>query len=156
MFLSMSSFNSLVDDSNHSVQFSHSVVSESSWPHGPEHSRPPCPSPTPKIYPNSCLSSQWCHPAITSSVVPFFCCPQSFPASGSFPMSQIFVSGGQSTGVSVSAPVLPMNIEEWFPLGLTGLINWINLNIKGHKTRPGRYWKVAHSKPIQLSFNLLS
>ena len=83
-----------------SVQFSCSVMSHSLWPHGPQHTRPPCPSPTPRVYPNSCPSSQWCHPAISSSVVPFSSCPQSFPASGSFPMSQFFPSGGQSIGVS--------------------------------------------------------
>ena len=95
-----------------SVQFSHSLVSDSLWPHEPQHARPPCPSPTPGVYPNSCPSSQWCHPAISSSVVPFFSCPQSLPASGSFPVSQLFAWGGQSTGVSASASVLPMTTTK--------------------------------------------
>ena len=92
-----------------SVQFSHSVVSNSLWPHGPQNARLPCPSPTPGVYPNSCPLSQRCHPTISSSVVPFSSCPQSFLASGSFPMSQLFASGGQSIGVSTSTLVLPMN-----------------------------------------------
>ena len=103
----------------HSIQFSHSVVSDSLWPHGPQHTRPPCPSPTSRACSNSYPSSQWCHPTISSSVIPFSACLQSFPASGSFPMSQLFVSGGQSIGVSASESVLPMNIQDWFPLGLT-------------------------------------
>ena len=102
-----------------SVQFSCSVVSDSLWPHGLQHARLPCPSPTPIVYSNSCPLSRWCHPTISSSVVPFSHL-QSFPASGSFPMSQFFTSGGQSIGASAS--VLPMNIQNWFPLGLTGLI----------------------------------
>ena len=103
-------------------QFSHSFMSNSLQSHGLQHARLPCPSPTPGAYSNSCPSSQWCHPTISSSVVPFSSLLQSFPASGSFPMSQFFTSGGQSFGVSVSASVLPMNIQDWFPLGLTGLI----------------------------------
>ena len=99
-----------------SSQFSHSVVSNSLQPHGPRLTRPPCPSPTPRVYPNSCPLSQWCHPAISSSVVPFSSCPQSFPASGSFPMSQLFAWGGQSIGVSASASVLAMNTQDWSPL----------------------------------------
>ena len=113
------------------LQFS-SVQSLSSCPtlrpHQSQHARPPCPSPTPRVYPNSCPSSQWCHPAILSSVVPFSSCPQSLPASGSFPMSQLFVWGGRSTGVSASASVLPMNTQDWSPLGWTG---WISLQSKG-------------------------
>ena len=105
-----------------SDQFSHSVVSDSLWPHGLQHTRLPCPSPTPGAYSNSCPSSQWCHPTISSSVIPFSSCLQSFPASGSFSMSQFFTSSGQSIRVSASASVLPMNIQDWFPLGLTGLI----------------------------------
>ena len=101
-----------------SVQFNCSVVSYSLWPHESQHTRPPCASPTPGVYSNSCPSSQWCHPTISSSVIPFSSCLQSFPASGSFPKSQFFASGGQSTGVSASASVLPMNIQDWFPLGL--------------------------------------
>ena len=103
------------------VQFS-SVVSDSLWPHGLQHSRLPCPLPTPRAYSNSCPSSWWCHPTISSSVIPFSFCLQSFQASGSFPVSQFFPSGGQSIGTSTSASVLPMNIQDWFPLGLTGLI----------------------------------
>ena len=107
-----------------SVQFSCSVVSDSLWPRGLQHTRPPCPSPTHRVYSNSCPSSQWCHPAISSSVIPFSSCPQSLPASGSFSMSQFFPSGGQSIGVSASASVLPMNIQDWFPLGWTA---WVSL-----------------------------
>ena len=111
-----------------SVQFSRSVLSDSLWPHGLQHSRPHCPSPTPRVYSNSCPLSQWCHTTISSSVVPFSSCLQSFPASGSFPRSQFFTWGGQSIGVSTSASVLPMNIQDWFPLGWTG---WISLQSKG-------------------------
>ena len=103
-------------------QFRCSVVSDSLWPHGLQHTRLLCPSPTPRARSNSCSSSQWCHPTISSSVVPFSSCPQSFPASGSFPTSQLFASGGQSIGASASASVLPMNIQDWFSLWLTGLI----------------------------------
>ena len=105
-----------------SAQFSLSVVSNSLQPHGLQHARSPCPSLTPRIYPNSCPSSWWCHPTISSSIVPFSSCLQSFPASWYFPMSQFFTSGGQSTEVSASASVLPMNIQDWFPLGWTGWI----------------------------------
>ena len=105
-----------------SVQFSHPVVSNSLGPHGMQHTRPPCPSPTPGVYSNSCPLSWWCHPTISSSVIPLSSCLQSFPASRSFQLSQFFASGGQTIGVSVSASVLPMNIQDWFPLGLTGLI----------------------------------
>ena len=107
-----------------SVQFSHSVMCDSLWPHGLQHARLPCPPSTPRACSNSCPSCWWCHPAILSSVVPFSSCLQSFPASGSFPMNQFFESGGQSIGVWVSASFLPMNIQDWFPLGLTGLISW--------------------------------
>ena len=103
-----------------SVQFSHSVVSDSLQPHELQHARPPCPSATPGVYSNSCPSSWWCHPAISSSVVPFSSWPQSLPASGSFPMSQLFASGGQSIGVSASASVLSVNTQDWSPLGWTG------------------------------------
>ena len=110
-----------------SVQFSHSVVSTSLRPHGLQHTRLPCPSPTPGACSNSVPLSRWYHPTITSSVVPFSSYLQSFPASGSFPMSQFFVSGGQSTAASTSASVFPMNIQDWFLLGLTGLISeWIS------------------------------
>ena len=97
------------------------------WPHGLQHTRPPCPSPTLGVYSNSCPMSRWCHPTISSSVIPFSSCPQSLPASGSFQMSQ-FSSGGQSIGVSASASVLPVNIQDWFSLGWTG---WISLQSKG-------------------------
>ena len=106
-----------------SVQFSCLVRSNSLQPHETQHARPPCPSPTPRVYPNPCPLSRWCHPTILSSVVPFSSCPQSFPASGSFPMSQLFASGGQSIGVSASTSVLPMNTQGWSPLGWTGLIS---------------------------------
>ena len=105
------------------VQFSCSVVSNSLRPHGLQHARLPCPSPTPGACSNSCPSSRWCHPTISSSVVPFSSCLQMFLASGSFPMSLFFASYGQSIGVSASASVHPMNIQDWFPLGLTGLIS---------------------------------
>ena len=107
-----------------SVQFSRSVVSESLRPHALQHTRPPCPSPTPGVHSNSSPSSRWCHPAISSSVVPFSSCPQSLPASGSFPMSQLFAWGGQSIRVSASASVLPKNTQDWSPLGWTGCISW--------------------------------
>ena len=102
-------------------------MSNSLWPHEPQHARPPCLSPTAGVYPDPCPLSQWCHPTISSSVVPFSSCPQSFPASGSFPMSQLFASGGQSIGVSASTSVLPMNIQDWSPLGWTG---WMSLQSK--------------------------
>ena len=111
-----------------SVQFSRSVMSDSLRSHESQHARPPCLSPTPRVYSNLCPSSRWCHPAISSSVVPFSSCPQSLPASGSFPMSQLFARGGQSPGVSASATVLPMNTQDWSPLGWTG---WISLQSKG-------------------------
>ena len=111
-----------------SVQSSRSVVSDSLWPHELQHARPPCPSPTPGVHSDSCPSSQWCHPAISSSVVPFTSCPQSFPAWESFPMSQLFAWGGQSIGVSASASFLPKNTQDWSPLGWTG---WIFLQSKG-------------------------
>ena len=111
-----------------SVQFTHSVVSDFLQPHGLQHTRPPCPLPTPGVYSNSCPWSRWCHPTISSSVIPFSSCPQSFPASGSFPMSQFFTSRSQSIEVSASASVIPMNIQDWFPLGWTG---WISLLSKG-------------------------
>ena len=103
-----------------SFQFSCSVVSDSLWPHGLQHARPPCPSPTLGVYPNSCLLSQWCHLTISSSAIPFSSCLQSFPTSGSFQMSQLFTSGGQNIGISASKSVLPMNTQDWFPLGWTG------------------------------------
>ena len=110
------------------VQLSRSVMSNSLWPHGLKHARTPCQSPIPRVYSNSCPLSWWCHPNISSSVVPFSSCPQSFPESESFQMSQFFTSGGQSIGVSALASVLPMNIQDWFPLAWTG---WISLQSKG-------------------------
>ena len=109
-------------------QFSHSVVSDSLRPHEPQHARPPRPSPTPGFYPNPWPLSQWCHPTISSSVIPFSSCPRCFPASGFFQISQLFASGSQSIGVSASTSVLPMNIQDWCPLGWTG---WIFFQFKG-------------------------
>ena len=103
-------------------------MSDSLRPHESQHVRPPCPSPTPRVYSNSCPSGRWCHPAILSSVIPFSSCPQSLPASGSFPVSQLFAWGGQSIGASASASVLPMNSQDWSPLGWT---DWISLQSKG-------------------------
>ena len=111
-----------------SVQFSLSVVSDSFWPHGLQYARCLYLSPTPRVYSNSCPLSKWCHPAISSSVLPFSSLLQSFPASGSFPMSQFFTSGSQSIGASALASVLPTNTQDWFPLGWTG---WISLQSKG-------------------------
>ena len=111
-----------------SVQFSHSVGFDSLRPREPQHARPPCPSPTTGVHPNPCPLSWWCHPTISSSVVPFSSCPQSLPASGSFPMSQLFAWGGQSIGVSASTSVLPINTQDWSPLGWT---SWISLQSKG-------------------------
>ena len=113
-----------------SVKFSRSVVSDSLWPHEPQHARPPCPSPTPGVHPNPCPLCRWCHPTISFSLI--LCrplsCPQSFPASGAFQMSQLYASGGQSTGVSASTSVPPMNTHDWSPLGSTG---WISSQSKG-------------------------
>jgi len=111
-----------------SVQFSRSVVSDPLRPHESQHARPPCPSPTPGVHPDSRPSSQWCHPAISSSVIPFSSCLQSFPASESFPMSQLFTWGGQSIGVSASASVLPKKSQSWSPSEWTG---WVSLQSKG-------------------------
>ena len=113
-----------------SVQFSRSVVSDSLRPHESQHARPPCPSPTPGVHPNSCPSSRWCHPAISSSVIPFSSYPQSLPASESFPISQFFTWGGQSIGVSALASVLPKNTQDWSPLEWTV---WISLQSKGRE-----------------------
>ena len=115
-------FYSMYTPKCNSVQFSRSVVSDSLPPHELQHARPPCLSQTPRVYPNPCPSSQWCHPAISSSVIPFSSCPQSLPASGLFPMSQLFAWGGQSTGVSASASVLPMNTQDLSPSEWTGII----------------------------------
>jgi len=119
---------SYVGKSFNSVQFIRSVVSNSLWPHEPQDARPPCQSSTPTVHPNLCPLSQWCHPTISASVIPFSSCPQSFPASGSFQMSQLFASGDQNIRVSASTSVLPMNTQDWSPLGWTG---WISLQSKG-------------------------
>ena len=118
----------LFQNSSSSVHFSSSAMSDSLWPHGLQHARPPCLSPTPGVHSNSCPLSRWCHPIISSSVMPFSSHLQSFPASRSFQMSQFFAAGGQSIGVSASASVLTKNIQDWFPLGWTG---WISLQSKG-------------------------
>ena len=120
-----------------SVQSSHSVVSDSLRPDESQHARPPCPSPTPRVH--SCPSSQWCHPAISSSVVPFSSCLQSLPASESFPMSQLFASDGQSTGVSALASFLPKNTQDWSPLKRT---DWISLQSMG-------LWRIFSSTTVQ-------
>ena len=117
----------MLNIANYSVQFSRSVVSDSLWPHEPQHARPPYLSSTPGVHPNPCPLSRCCHPTISSSLIPFSC-PQSFPASGSFQVSQLFASGAQRTGVSTSTLVLPMNTQNWSPLGWTG---WISLQSKG-------------------------
>ena len=122
-----------------SFQFSHSVLSDSLQPHGLQQASLPCPSPTLRVCSNSCPLSQWCHPTISSSVIPFSSCLQSFPASGCFPTSQFFASGSQGTGVSTSASVLPMNTQDWFPLGWTG---WISLQSKG-------LWRVFSNTKVQ-------
>ena len=119
---------SAATDKLKNTQFSRSVMSDSLWPHELQHARPLYPTPTPGVHPNSCPFSRWCHPAISSSVVPFSSCPQSLPASESFPMSQLFTWGGQSIGVSALASVLPKNTHDWSPLGWTG---WISLQSKG-------------------------
>ena len=111
-----------------SLQFGRSAMSNSIQPHRLQHARFPCPSPTPRTCSNSCPSGQWCHPTISFSVIPYSSCLQSFPASGSVQMSKLFTSGGQSIGISALALVLPMNIQDWFPLGWTG---WISLQSKG-------------------------
>ena len=117
-------------------QFSCSVVSDTLWPHGLQHARLPCPSPTPGTYSKSCPSSRWCHPTSSSSVVPFSSSLQSFPASGSVPMSQFFTSGGQRIGIPASASVLPEQIQDWFPLGWTGLISLQSKGLSGSSPTP--------------------
>ena len=119
------------------IQFSRSVISSSLQPHELQHTRTLCPLPTPEVYTNSCPLSRWCHPTISSSVVPLFSCPQSFPALGSFQMSPLFASGGQSIGVSASTSVLLMNTQDWPPLGWTG---WISLQSKGLSRVFSSYW----------------
>ena len=128
--LQQSTHSSIICSQSHhsSVQFSRSVLADSLWPQESQHTRPPCPLQIPRVHSNSCPLSRWCHPAISSSVVPFSSCPQSLPAPGSFPMSQLFVWGGQSIGASASTSVLPMNTQDLSPLGWTG---WISLQPKG-------------------------
>ena len=128
-------------------QFSDSVMSDSLRPYGLQHARPPCPSPTPGVYSNSCPLSWWCHPTISSSGVPFSSSLQSFPASGSFQMSELFASGGQSIGLSASASALPMNIQDWFPLGLTGLVSLLSEGLSrvffNHRSKASVLWHSA-------------
>ena len=132
IFLFWDNFFLLIGVSNYLVfslvQFSRLVVPDSLRPHEPQHARPSCPSPTPRVHPNPCPLSRWCHPAISSSVIPFSSCPQYFPALGSFQITQLFTSGGQRIGVSASTSVLPMNTQDWSPLGWTG---WIPFQSKG-------------------------
>ena len=140
-----------------SLHLSRSVMSDSLWPHEPQHARPPCPSPTPRVHPNPCPSSRWCHLTISSSVIPFSSCPQSFPASGSFQMSQLFASGGQSIGVSASTSVLPMNTQDWSSLGWTG---WITLQCKGFRIVSQKVYIecllcVGHCVQTEESFNMI-
>ena len=139
-----------------SVQFSRSVMFSSLWPHGLQHTRLPCPSPTPGACSNSCPSSWWCYPTISSSVIPFSSCLQTLPASGCFSVSQFFASGGQSTSASASAAVLPMNIQDWFPLGLTGLISlqskglsrvFSNTTVQKHQFFSSAFFMVQLSHP---------
>ena len=136
-----------------SVQFSHSVMSDSLWPHESQHTRPPCPSPTPGVHSNSCPTSWWCHPAISSSVIPFSSCPQSLPASGSFPMSQLFTWGVQSIGVSASASVLPVNTQDWSPLGWTG---WISLRSSSPIFLCTQWAGLGHSRSLTNSWSELT
>ena len=138
-----------------SVQFSRSVVSDSLWSHELQYARLPCPSLSPGVCSDSCLLNPWCHPTISSSVIPFSSCPQSFPASGSFPVSQLFSSGGQSIGAQASASVLLMDIQDWFNLGLTGLISLLskalsrafsNTTVQKHQffSAPLSLWSNSH------------
>ena len=128
-------------------QFSCSVVSNSLWPHGLQHARPPCPSPTPGACSNSCPSCRWCHPIISSFVFPFYSCLQSFPSSGSFPVSHFFTTSGQSIGVSASASVLPMTIQDWFRLGVQGTLKSL---LQHHSSKASILWHSAFFT-IQLS-----
>ena len=134
------------------VQFSNSVLSDFWRLHWLQHARLPCPSPTPRVYPSSCTLSRWCHPTISSSVVPFSSCLQSSPVSGSFSLSQFITSGGQSTGLSASASILPMNNQDWSPLGWTG---WISLQSKGFSRVFSNTTVQKHQFfGTQLSFNI--
>ena len=128
--------------------FSDQVMSDSLRPHGLQHAGLPCPSPSPGACSNSHPLSQWCHPTISSSVVPFSSCPQSFPVSGSFPMSQFFTSGDQSIGVSASASVFPMSIQDWFPLGLTGLVSFYRYVRSCKKAVSGGIESISYNKCV--------
>ena len=139
-----------------SVQLSCSVVSDSLQPHGPQHARLPCPSQTPGVHPNSCPLSQWCHPSISSSVVPFSSCPQSFPASGSFQMSWLFASGSQSIGVSASTSVLPVNIQDWFSLDLTGWISGLLRIFSQHHSSKASILQHSAFFIVQLSHSYIT
>ena len=133
-----------------SVQFSRSVMSDFLRPHEPQHARPPCPSPSPRVHPNPCPLSRWCHPTSSSSVVPFSSCLQSLPASGSFPMSQLFASGGQSTRVSASTSVLPMNTQDW-SLGWTG---WISCSPRdSQESSPTPQFKSINSSVLSFRYS---
>ena len=139
---------------------SRSVTSHSLRPYESQHARPPCPSPTPRVHSNSCPLSRWCHPAISSSVIPFSSCPQSLPASESFPMSQLFAWGGQRTGVSASASFLPKNTQGWSPLEWTGWISWVTAKTAAtswpslcHIRFFARPWTVAHQAPLSMEFS---
>ena len=134
-----------------SVQFSRSIVSDSLWPHELQYARPTCPSPTPGVYPNPYPLSWWCHPTVSSSVVLYTSCPQSFPAEGSFQMSQLFASGGQNIGVSASTSVLPMNTQDWSPLGWTG---WISLQSKdSQESSPTPQFKIINSSVLSFLYS---
>ena len=136
-----------------SVSSVHSFLSNSLWPHGLWHARPPCPSPTARVYPNPCPLSWWCHPAMSSSVVPFSSRLQYFPTSGSFQVSQLFASGGQIIGVSASTSVLPMNRQDWFPLGWTG---WISLQPKtlgSQESSPALWFKIINSSSFSFLYS---
>ena len=142
-----------------SVQFSRLVVSDFLQPHELQHARPPCPSPTPEVYSNSCPSSWWCHPDISSSVIPFSSCPQSLLGSGSFPMSQLFAWGGWSIGVSASASVLPMNTQDWSPSGWTGWISWQSKGLSrvfsNTTVQKQILWHSQTNNPIHVTYELL-
>ena len=140
---------------SHNLLFNHSVISNSLWPHGLLHIRLPCPSSSSRACSNSCPLSWWCHATILYSVIPFSSCLQSFPASGSFPMSQFFPSGGQRIGASASVSVLPVNIQGWFPLGLTDLISFLSKGLKSllqyHSSKASVLWHSAFFM-VQLSY----
>ena len=139
-----------------SVQFSCSVMSDSLRPYGLQHTKPPCPSPVPRVYSNSCPLSWWCHSTISSSVIPFSSCLQSFPASGSFQMSHLFVSGGQSIGVSASTSVLPMNTQDWSPLGWTAALGYLCSPRDSQESSPTPQFKSINSSALSFLYGQLS